>query len=153
MLEKFFFKKTKKNKTEIQNELAASVKRRSEELSSFINSKVKSAQEEISTIRKKCSNLFETNYQLGLKHLENGNLSEAIFRFRFINKFWPNHLESYYQLAYCLILANKFDKAKKVLDDLITKDEGYKVYAQELLEIVEKSLNSEQNIKQNSQET
>lgn len=136
MLKKFFFKKSKDSE-EKQNELANSLKQRSQEFSNFLSNKVKLAQEEVSTIRKKCSNLLETNYQLGLKHLENGNLSEAIFRFRFINKFWPNHLDSYYQLAYCLILANKFDKAKKVLNHLITKDPEYVKYAQDLLNSIE----------------
>ncbi|MBU6339412.1 MAG: tetratricopeptide repeat protein [Rickettsiales bacterium] len=133
------FSKKSKNTEEKKSELATSLKQKSQDLSNFVGDKIKLAQDEVVTIRKKCSNLLETNYQLGLKHLENDNLSEAIFRFRFINKFWPNHLESYYQLAYCLILANKFDKAKKVLNKLVAKDPEYMEDAQELLKSIENS--------------
>jgi len=150
---KSFFSKKSENTEEKKSELAVSFKQKSQELSSFVGNRIKLAQEEVTTIRKKCSNLLETNYQLGLKHLENGNLKEAIFRFRFINKFWPNHLESYYQLAYCLILANKFKKAEKVLNDLVAKDPEYMEDAKKLLDSIDNHSNSSDTIvTQNNQQ-
>lgn len=96
-------------------------------------SKVQETKDEIFEMKEKLGNLLETNYKLGLTHLENGNLSDAVFRFRFIIKFWPHHLDSYYQLAYCLVLKNKFLQAKKVLEELLVKDPNYDQKAQDLL--------------------
>lgn len=73
---------------------------------------------EITSIRQKCKNLRETNYKLGLSHIEKGNLSDANFRFSIIIKFWPDFKEAYYQKAYIYMLENEPQKAKLVVNRL-----------------------------------
>lgn len=135
MLRKIFRKK-KKEKAEFQSPTQG-LKHKAQQISGFIEQSITRLKEEIAIIRKKCENLLETNYQLGMKHLDNGHINEATFRFRFIKKFWPDHLESYYQLSYCLILKNKFDEAQQVLEELVTKDKTYENDANELLSIIQ----------------
>ena len=113
--------------------LALSLKEKSQEFSDFIGNKIEQAKNEFFTIKDKCNNLPEANYKLGLKHLENGNLSDAIFRFRFTKKFWPNYYDTYYQLAYCLVLDNKSQEAKKILEDLAQRNPSCSQEAKDLL--------------------
>jgi tetratricopeptide (TPR) repeat protein len=113
--------------------LADKFKDKSEKFAKFLGEKSQFLQQEFQSIKSKCNNLKETNYQLGMKHLEDGNLTDAIFRFRFIKKFWPELLEGQYQLAYCLILDKKPWEAKKVLQELLAKNPDYDK-AKELLD-------------------
>jgi tetratricopeptide (TPR) repeat protein len=91
------------------------------------------AQDEILLIREKSKNLRETNFKLGLMHLEKGNLPEAIFRFRFIKKFWPDLYDAYYQLAYCLVIKKRYAEAKQILEELFMKNPNYDQKARDLL--------------------
>ena len=116
-------------KTDLTNKLS--------QFSSFVSKKINEAIEEYHVIRKKMQNLYQTNYDLGMRHLERGNLSEAVFRFRIIKKFWPDKYEAYYQLAYCLILLKKPHKAKIVIDELLMKNPDYKSKVAELLNSIE----------------
>lgn len=92
---------------------------------------------EFELIKAKSKNLLEANYQLGLRHLEKGNLSDAVFRFRIIKKFWPNHYEAYLQLANCYILTKKYYRAKAVLDELVQLNPTYDNQAQDLLKKIQ----------------
>ena len=96
---------------------------------------------EILTVRERSKNLRKSNYELGLKHLENGDLSDAIFRFRFIKKFWPDLYDAYYQLAYCLVLKKKPAEAKMILEELLLKKPDYEEKARELLGHINSGLN------------
>jgi thioredoxin-like negative regulator of GroEL len=42
-----------------------------------------------------------------------------------LKKFWPENYEAYYQLAYCLILEEKFDKAEEIITELLQKNSDY----------------------------
>lgn len=131
-----FFKKIFLKSDDGENagsKLGANLREKSAKLTQFLGDKFYSVGEEFSTIKKKCENLRETNYNLGLKHLENGHLSDAIFRFRFIKKFWPDLYDAYYQLAYCLVLNDEPRKAKEVLQELLVKKPDYDPKAQALL--------------------
>jgi outer membrane protein assembly factor BamD (BamD/ComL family) len=99
---------------------------------------------EFNLIKEKSKNLLEANYQLGLRHLEKGNLSDAIFRFRIIKKFWPNHYDAYLQLANCYILTKKYYRAKAALDELAKLNPTYEDKIQELLNKIQE-LQSDQN--------
>lgn len=101
---------------------------------SFFKTKIQETKDEFGDVRAKLSNLLETNYNLGLKHLEKGNISDAIFRFRFIKKFWPECYDAYYQLAYSLTLNNRPFEAKKILTQLLAKKPDYDLKAQELID-------------------
>lgn len=101
---------------------------------------------EFDIIKSKLNNLLETNYNQGLWHIERNNLNEAIFRFRFIKKFWPNHYDSWYQLAYCLHKKGKNYQAREILTDLFKNKPDYNnIKAQELFEILKPSLKNKEN--------
>jgi tetratricopeptide (TPR) repeat protein len=121
--------------------LAVTLRQKSGKFSDFLGEKFQAIQNEFYTIRAKCENLRETNYNLGLKHLEKGNLSDAIFRFRFIKKFWPDLLDARYQLAYCLVLKKKPFEAKKILEELFAQNPNYDSKAKELLDDINAALN------------
>lgn len=89
--------------------------------------------EEYEILRKKLSNLSETNYNLGMKLLERGMTHEAARRFWITKKFWPKCYDAYYQHAYALILTNRPYQAKKVLEDLVNRNPAYESKAHELL--------------------
>ena len=90
------------------------------------------------SLRGKMTNLMETNYRQGIWHMEKNNIGDAIFRFRFIKKFWPQHLDSQYQLALCLIKKNKHREAKEVLKSLLTISPDYSNFpAKELLDTID----------------
>ena len=113
-LKKIFFGKYDKQKN-TGEKFGSTLQKKSQEIYEVANKKYNQGIEEFFSIKKKLKNLLETNYALGMKHLEKGNLSDAIFRFRFIKRFWPHHYQTYYQLAYCLFLDNNPQEAEEVL--------------------------------------
>ncbi len=82
-------------------------------------------QDFINNTKEKFKNLYQTNYNTGLHHLEHGNLWDASLRFKIIKKFWPDKLEAQYQYAVCLILQNMNEDAKVVLNEILKKDQKY----------------------------
>jgi len=135
ILKKLVGKSDKKPKKESKSEkLAENLRKKSEELTQFLGDKIESVREEFFSIREKTKNLRQTNYDLGIKHLENGHIDEAIIRFKIIRKFWPDVVDAQYQLAYCLALKEKFTEAKKVLDELLRKNPDYDQKAHDLLD-------------------
>ena len=115
------------------NGIGAKLHHKIDVISGFISNKINDAIAEYGLIREKLKDLRQTNYNLGVKHLENGNISEAVFRFKIVKKFWPHYYEAYYQLAYALILSDKIDQARIVIDQLVEKDPSYQAKASELL--------------------
>jgi len=101
--------------------------------SSFVDNLFQFIDSEHKMIKEKMKNLYQSNYDLGLKHLKRGNVKEAIFRFRIIKKFWPNNYDAYYQLIYCLMLNDELAEAQKVIDDLLTKNPSDKERINKLL--------------------
>ncbi len=139
------FGRKDKKQQEGKEKLSKLIRGKLENLTFFTQEKISWIKTEISELIKKCQNLRDTNYQLGLKHLENGHLPEAIFRFRFIKKFWPDHYDSHYQLAYCLALNKKLLQARVVLKELLRQKPDYEK-AQDLLDQIDA------NLSQNSHE-
>ncbi len=133
---KKFLKKPQPKEIETSHNLSESegLLRKSEKVRLFLNESALAVKNEIISIKEKTKDLHQTNFDLGIRHLENGNLSEAVFRFRFIKKFWPDDYNAYYQLAYCLILQEKPKKARRVLEELLEKNPEFDPEAQELLE-------------------
>ena len=79
----------------------------------------------INDTKEKFRNLYQTNYNTGMYHLENGNLWDATLRFKIIKRFWPNKLEAQYQYAICLILQNMNQQAIALLSEMLIKDKNY----------------------------
>lgn len=150
MFDKAFKSISPKKKTEeseksdkSRSETKPTILDKSQDFINLVSDKFDKIRSEFYLIKEKCNNLLETNYKLGLKHLENGNLREATFRFRFIKKFWPQHLDSQYQLAYCLALSNKKREAKEILEKILAKDPSYNQQAKDLLNNI--NSNKEEN--------
>ena len=135
ILKKLVGKSDKKLKEASKGEkLAENLRKKSEEFTQFLGDKMESVREEYFSIREKTKNLRQTNYDLGIKHLENGHVDEAIIRFKIIRRFWPDVIDAQYQIAYCLVLKEKFKEAKKVLDELLNKNPDYDQKAHDLLD-------------------
>ena len=135
------FVKKDKETSDSGTKIAQKLRENSAKFSEFLSEKFAAAQDEFETIKDKCGNLQETNYRLGLKHLEKGNLAEAIFRFRLIKKFWPQCFDAYYYLAYTLVLKKNPQAAIEVLNELLNKNPSYNNKARELLGYLNKSIN------------
>lgn len=86
---------------------------------------------EYTSIKEKSKDLSATNLNLGMKYLEEGNINEAIFRFKITKKFWPDNYEAWYQLIICLILKEKFEEAEKLMRELSEKSPEYKAKIEE----------------------
>lgn len=112
-----------------------------QQIPGFLNKKFNEAVAEYSLIREKMKDLSKTNYDLGMKHLERGLVLEAIFRFKMVKRFWPDNYEAYYQLAYCLILVEKFDQAEEIIAELITKNPDYESRVMVLLSSIDNAKN------------
>jgi tetratricopeptide (TPR) repeat protein len=132
----------KSEKEEKSEKIASKIKENVKNFSGFLSEKTDLALKEYASIKEKSKNLVETNYQLGINHLEKGNLSDASLRFFIMTKFWPQFYEAYYQLAYVLILKEKPLKAKKVLEDVISKNAELDPKFQELLNEINANIKS-----------
>ena len=125
--------------------LSETIGKKIDAISNIFNEKLELVLNEFSIIREKTKNLRTTNYLLGLKHLENGKISEAIFRFRFTVKMWPDYEDAHFFLAYCLTLNNKKIEAKKILEELLQKNPSYDHKAQDLLNDINYKLENNSN--------
>ncbi len=99
--------------------LVGDISKKFDKISSFAKERITDLGREARDMRRRMKNLLDSNYEVGMTHLSNGDVSDAIFRFRFIRKFWPDHLPSRYQLAYCLVLKGKKTEAKIILEELL----------------------------------
>jgi len=137
---KRFFKKIVGIRSDEDSKLAESLRNNANKFQEFTEEKISFVKQEYQLIKKKLDNLAETNYQQGLKYLAKGDIRDAILRFRIVVKFWPNEYpDAYYQLAYSLILHNKSDKAKVVLEHFLRDHPSYSHKARELLDKIDKS--------------
>jgi hypothetical protein len=132
-------KSEKEQKTE---KIASKIKDNVKSFSGFLSEKTDLALKEYASIKEKSKDLVETNYKLGISHLEKGNLNDASLRFFIMTKFWPQFHEAYYQLAYVLILKEKPLKAKKVLEDVISKNAELDPKFQDLLNEINANIKS-----------
>lgn len=83
----------------------------------YVSQKAHSIKTNIEGLKYTISHLTEVNMELGLYHLFNNNLNDAIFRFYLINKLYDkNNQISYYWLGWAYILKNNYQKALKALN-------------------------------------
>jgi hypothetical protein len=132
----------KSEKEEKSEKIASKIKNNVKNFSGFLSEKTDLALKEYASIKEKSKNLVETNYKLGISHLEKGNLSDASLRFFIMTKFWPQFYEAHYQLAYVLILKEKPLKAKKVLEDVLSKNAELDPKFRELLNEINSNIKS-----------
>lgn len=78
--------------------------------------KLNKIKEECISTKEKLKDLPSTNMNLALFHMEKGNISDAIFRFKLVNRFFDkNNFKSYYNLARCYYMKDEPEKALKTL--------------------------------------
>ncbi len=82
---------------------------------SFFN-KIKN---ELTSLKHKVQNLNQTNYDLGMHHYNAGNLSDAILRFKLLQKFYKFPDEINYYIGRCYIERNQLDKAKPYIESYL----------------------------------
>lgn len=92
----------------------------------FLSIKFKEAVLESKVIMNKLKDLEKTNYDLGLTHLQNNNLREAIFRFKIVRKFWPENYEAHLNLIYCYFVLNEEENAERAIEYLLYLEPKYK---------------------------
>ena len=140
LIDKALGKKSENEKK--SDKIASKIKNNVKSFSGFLSEKTDLAVKEYASIKEKSKNLVETNYKLGISHLEKGNLNDARLRFFIMTKFWPKFYEAHYQLAYILILKDKPLKAKKVLEEVIAKNAELDPKFQELLNEINANIKS-----------
>jgi len=85
-------------------------------LPEFLRDKILEAKEYFRLIQKNLRDLYNTNTNLGLYHLQKGNLNDAIFRFWLVEKFVaPKDAKLHYWLGWCYFLKKNYDKASEHL--------------------------------------
>lgn len=70
----------------------------------------------------KLKDLSQTNYQLGLFHMDKGNVSDAKMRFVFVTKLAPEFALAHYHLARCHLFNIDFEKARQELNIALSLD-------------------------------
>ena len=91
---------------------------------------IEELKDSFSDIIRKCTNLAQTNFDLGLFHYTSCNLSDAILRFRMAMFFEPAHyIEANYYLGRCYYEQYKYDKAADYIQKYI--DSGDKAKSAE----------------------
>ena len=99
-------KKSSKSKTVDEESVIHEFKKDFNKVFGLIGGYFSDLASEIGAMKEKSKNLLKTNVNLGLKHLNNDKISDAILRFKIISIIWPNHVKTYYYLAHCYILKN-----------------------------------------------
>ena len=103
------------------------------------------AMQEIYIAIDKLKNLSETNYRLGLYHMDKGNIRDAKMRFSFVLKLKPDFAPAHYHLARCHLFNLDFDKAKTELNLALSLDPNLKV-AEYRLNLVNHTIGGNEDI-------
>ena len=117
----FFNKKTEKTINDYNQEnigIKDKISNSMQKISQEVSASVKTTISDLSLMHQKSKNLLQTNFELGLHHLNNGNIKEAHFRFFLICKFWPKFESGLYYYAYILTLKQKYQKAQSVIEKI-----------------------------------
>lgn len=113
---KFLFKKKSIDEAKERQSIKNRALKTGSGISQLFQNSIVKIKEEFEIIKEKSQNLLQTNLELGLKHLSEGNLADARLRFAIMILFWPKYSESYYHKAYIELLQNQPLKALKTLD-------------------------------------
>ena len=108
----------KKKGNDIINQIKDKISNSMQKISQEVSASVKTTISDLSLMHQKSKNLLQTNFELGLHHLNNGNIKEAHFRFFLISKFWPKFESGLYYYAYILTIQQKYQKAKSVIEKI-----------------------------------
>jgi predicted TPR repeat methyltransferase len=95
------------------------------QISVFFKEQLKDVIEKYKTSSVKLQDIPGTNYNLGLYHMKQGNLGDAIMRFKMVNYLKPENIDSFYNLGRCLILNGENKKAKEALQKVLEKNQEH----------------------------
>lgn len=73
----------------------------------------------------KMRDITKNNYDLGLLHLENGNVTDAIFRFRIVTLMDPQHVDAWFFLGTAYMADRKMSMAQSALQKAVNLRPGY----------------------------
>jgi SAM-dependent methyltransferase len=91
------------------------------ELPTFVKNQIQRLKSEFTTLHQKLKNISDSNIELGIYHLKNGNYRDAIFRFKLVEKYLdPNNKLACYWLGWAYLL--KQDYKSSIVN--LTKAEG-----------------------------
>ena len=142
----FFTKKQQKTINEynrenisIKDKISTSMQKISQEVSVSI----KNTLDDLSLMHQKSKNLLQTNFELGLHHLNNGNIKEAHFRFFIISKFWPKFENGLYYYAYILTLKQKYLKAHNIIEKIFLLNNNPNIEVLKLKKKISQYLNNQ----------
>ena len=76
----------------------------------------------IKETRIKLNDLSKTNFDLGIHHLNKGNLNDAILRFKLVKRFGHQYDDLDYFLGRCYLEKLKYSKAKILFENYIIKN-------------------------------
>lgn len=113
---KFLFKKKSIDEAKERNSIKNRALETGSGISQLFQNLIEKIKEEFEIIKEKSQNLLQTNLELGLKHLSEGNLADARLRFAIMIRFCAKFSESYYQKAYIELLQNNPLKSAKTLE-------------------------------------
>ena len=71
--------------------------------------------DEICAMEKKLKNLEKTNYELGIYHLKNNDINDALLRFSLLELFKCKKPRLFYYIAHCYMDQLKYEKADKYI--------------------------------------
>lgn len=90
-----------------------------------LKQKIQSLPDQYTIIREKMQDLTKTNTELGFKHLELGNISDAVMRFKLVLRwFSPNHAPALYGLGLCRKEEGDYVEATALLKKAIELADG-----------------------------
>jgi len=75
--------------------------------------------------RGKSKDLVKTNYELGLYHMSQRNISDAILRFFLTTLLRPDHLLAHYQLGRCYMIKGLYAKASREFHKVLALKEDH----------------------------
>lgn len=88
---------------------------------------IKNAKNDISVVREKLYNLKDSNIDLGIYHVRQGNYKDALFRFKIVNKFIaPGNKKALYWTGICYFFIGNYAKAKEFLEK-VPEEDLYKI--------------------------
>ena len=88
----------------------------------YLKTKIKNGFNSLGASKEKLKDIPGTNYKLGVYHMQKGNFSDAILRFKMVCYLDPNNTDSLYHLSRCLLLKGEEKKAQKKLELLMKKE-------------------------------
>lgn len=95
------------------------------------------ARQNLYNIISKLKDLEKTNFDLGLHHYLNNNISDAILRFKIVKFFNPKNFASLYYIGRCYLEKFQYSKAQRYLEEYIkSSDQKYAQEAKYCLDVI-----------------